>query len=983
MQGRRGGGFTIDNLTKGFVRGTNSGFQGGLGMPTITTTVTWKNGVIGDILDTANWTGGVAPASGDTGVIGAGTVEILSTDTLPYSTLTLDLGASQTGLASAPTSILLVEATTLGVGLPINDTNTGGTITKNASGPVEGAALVISGTVNSGATMNIGAGDALDIVSYTGPNDTFNNSGQINVVGTSSNYGVLYIGTQPGSSVALTATYGAISVADGFLAAAAADSGAGTITLSGNSEALATASLQNTAIDFASGKNTLALGQTTPGAASYESVGAISGFQQGDKIALLSDGSAGAAAASDSYSSGTGVLTILNSSSQTLASLDIGTTYGNQGFYLSQNSGVDANSAVTTYTTQYDIAVGDLWTGGAGSMNPDCMTSMNWSDGAPASGGVAIIGAGTAEITAADTFPSSLNIAVGTLQSSFNTVPGSVLVVANDTLSSGLSIDNMAVGGMITSPSATQIMGSSLVVDGTVTSQAKIKVGAGDAEFVVAGTGSDNFVNQGQINLNGTPGSGGSGNSAVLFFGPAPGSTGSLTVTYGAINDSSSFIDANAADSGAGTVLLNNGELFVTADLKDTAVQFAGGSDGGELALGQTAPGAATYQSIGTITGFQQNDDIALLSDGGAAAAPTTLAFNNGVLSVYDGKVVLEKLDVGNNYAGQTFYLTTQPDTNDNSFNTNFTTRYDITVGQPYGGTQIASVTVACYCAGTLIATARGEVAVEELQIGDLVLTASGALRPLKWIGTRAYSARFAGNNPDLLPIRFMAGSLADNVPARDLLVSPKHAMFLDGVLIPAEHLVNGATIVQEQPGEDIHYFHLELDSHDVLIAEGAFSESFVDDDSRGMFQNARDFQKLYPGERAKEAVYCAPRVEDGYALDRVRRRLAERAGLAFPAATDFGLLLGVIEHCDHEGVSGWALNTAFPNAPVCLDVIVDGAFAGYAYAETEKPNGDRAFSLRFRAPLDPASPHEIELRRSADGALLGDGLIPAEEAAA
>jgi hypothetical protein len=294
-----------------------------------------------------------------------------------------------------------------------------------------------------------------------------------------------------------------------------------------------------------------------------------------------------------------------------------------------------------------------------------------------------------------------------------------------------------------------------------------------------------------------------------------------------------------------------------------------------------------------------------------------------------------------------------------------------------------AETSPACYGAGTRIATGRGLVAVEDLKIGDLLLTASGKLRPLKWIGTRAYSARFARNNPDLLPIRFKACSLAAGSPARDLLVSPKHAMFLDGVLISAELLVNGATIVKEAPGEDIHYFHLELDSHDVLIAEGAFSESFVDDDSRAMFQNAHEFGALYPDEKPREAIYCAPRVEDGFVLDRVRRRLAERAGLAYPAATDFGALLGAIETCDHEGVSGWALSTAFRKAPVCLDVIVDGAFMAYAYAGSTRNKGGWRFDLRFPAALDPARAHRVELRRSADGARLGRLDLPEAPAAA
>ncbi len=161
-----------------------------------------------------------------------------------------------------------------------------------------------------------------------------------------------------------------------------------------------------------------------------------------------------------------------------------------------------------------------------------------------------------------------------------------------------------------------------------------------------------------------------------------------------------------------------------------------------------------------------------------------------------------------------------------------------------------------------------------------------------------------------------------------------------------------------------------------MLLAEGAPSESFVDDDSRAMFHNAHEFRNSIP-RKSKEAVYCAPRVEDGFALDRVRRRLAARAGLPFPAATDFGLLLGAVERCDHGGVSGWALNTAFPSAPVCLDVIVDGAFAGYAYAEAERPNGDRGFDLCFAPALDPSRPHEIELRRSADGARLKKIVVP------
>jgi hypothetical protein len=83
-------------------------------------------------------------------------------------------------------------------------------------------------------------------------------------------------------------------------------------------------------------------------------------------------------------------------------------------------------------------------------------------------------------------------------------------------------------------------------------------------------------------------------------------------------------------------------------------------------------------------------------------------------------------------------------------------------------------------------------VAVESLEIGDIVVTASGARRPIKWMGWRSYSGRLLAGRRDMLPVCFSAGSLGEGLPRRDLFVSPKHAMFPNGALVPAEHLVNG-----------------------------------------------------------------------------------------------------------------------------------------------------------------------------------------------
>ncbi|MBR0671733.1 Hint domain-containing protein [Neoroseomonas soli] len=190
-----------------------------------------------------------------------------------------------------------------------------------------------------------------------------------------------------------------------------------------------------------------------------------------------------------------------------------------------------------------------------------------------------------------------------------------------------------------------------------------------------------------------------------------------------------------------------------------------------------------------------------------------------------------------------------------------------------------------CFAQGTMIATARGEVAVENLKVGDLVVSAHGgaALQPVVWLGhTRANVARHP-ERTKAAPILIQAGALADGVPHRDLRVSPEHAMFLDGRLVPAKHLVNGSTIIQELWCPEVTYWHVELPAHGLLIAEGAASESYFDDGNRKQFDNYgvttlfKDFASERSNGRYAENA-CYPLLEDGEALDRIRARLAARA---------------------------------------------------------------------------------------------------------
>jgi hypothetical protein len=286
---------------------------------------------------------------------------------------------------------------------------------------------------------------------------------------------------------------------------------------------------------------------------------------------------------------------------------------------------------------------------------------------------------------------------------------------------------------------------------------------------------------------------------------------------------------------------------------------------------------------------------------------------------------------------------------------------------------------VACYGRGTLIKTRRGQKKVEKLKIGDKVMTASGTARPIKWIGRRSYGGRFIMGRKDILPICIKAGALADNVPARDLWVSPNHAMYLDRALIEAKDLINGVSIVQAERVEAIEYVHIELETHDVIIAEGALAESFIDDDSRAMFHNAHDYATLYADDVRQPACYCAPRLDEGYEVEAVRQQLAQRAGLLRSAdAPQLGALRGYIDRIRASSIAGWAQNADAPEAPVCLDIFADGKRIGRVLANSYREDlngaglGSGRHAFTFTPPAGPVfTPDAVEVRRSLDGAAL------------
>ena len=189
-------------------------------------------------------------------------------------------------------------------------------------------------------------------------------------------------------------------------------------------------------------------------------------------------------------------------------------------------------------------------------------------------------------------------------------------------------------------------------------------------------------------------------------------------------------------------------------------------------------------------------------------------------------------------------------------------------------------IEVTCFYVGTMVATPAGEVAVETLKRGDLVLTIDGRALPVTWLGRQTISRLFT-DPLRALPIRIKAGALAASVPTRDLLVSPDHALLVDSALIQAGALVNGTSIVREyRVPINLTYYHVELDEHALILAENAPAESFVDNVDRLRFDNWAEHAELYPdGKQVKELPYPRAKSQRQVPVN-VRVKLAERASL-------------------------------------------------------------------------------------------------------
>lgn len=376
---------------------------------------------------------------------------------------------------------------------------------------------------------------------------------------------------------------------------------------------------------------------------------------------------------------------------------------------------------------------------------------------------------------------------------------------------------------------------------------------------------------------------------------------GTLTMHGTATIEVGGLVQINAGHSGvADTSLVLDGTLRVNGTVTSPTAVTGNGTaiiDGGNLSGG----GGNPLQITGASIGFTILDGGTLhVSTPGAGDSFTfgavTTVHNTLIMPSFAGTVTSR---IAAFSAGDLINLGAS---GSHSITANGGGSYTITYGSVTltdvvlaAGTSSSSVeftsgviSVLCFAAGTRIRTDRGDVAVETLRAGDQVTTLSGEHHPVRWIGERKIDLTRHPEPETAAPVRIRRGAIAEQVPARDLLVSPDHAIYLDGVLISARRLVNGTSITQDIQARTVHYFHVELDQHAILLAEDTPAETYLDTGNRDWFVNGGTLVTLHPMRAGldRRTVSCAPFATDDAVVEGIWLRLADRAaaiGLTAP----------------------------------------------------------------------------------------------------
>jgi antigen 43 len=713
--------------------------------------------------------------------------------------------------------------------------SSGGTETVLTGGTEISATIGVSGTANisSGGTASgdiIQSGGKLNVLSSGTASGTTISAGTMTVslTGKASATTILSGGKETilGTDVSATiGSSGTVTVSSGGLASAATISTGGTLSVLASGTASATTVLSG-------GKETI-LG--TDMSATISS---------GGSAVVSSGGTASATTISN------GGVEIVSASGKAISAvlLSGGTVEVLSGF---------TSDSITTWSSGGTLAIGSgvtvsaAATGGtiSGGQILAILASGTAISNTISSGGIEIVSSGGTASATVLSNGGTLEVLGGFTKDTIGTwASGGTLAIG-----SGVTVSAAATGGTISGGQILAILSSGTAISNTISSGGIETVSSGGlASATTISTGGTLSVLASGTASATTILSG--GKEAVL------GTDVGATIRTGGTEIVSSGGTASATTISGGTLDLQTGSIV------SGGVTFAASTSGGTLEFENAAQTSTTTISglnIGTTSTTPLNEiDLRFISSG--AITSTTISGSTLTVFISGG-------------TSTTLHLNQAPTSG---------THVDW-ISDGNGGSEIFLSDVPCYVAGTRILTAHGEIEVERLTKGDKVITlvdGKHVEQPVTWLGARRLNLKTHPRPNTVMPIRITRDAFGDDLPCRDLLVSPDHAIFVEGVLICARQLVNGTTIQQVTEWTAVDYYHVQFDKHAVILAEGLPAESYLDTGNLGFFQNSGDPLQLHPDLTdatdlpSREAGSCAPFVWKSERVQPIWQRLAERA---------------------------------------------------------------------------------------------------------
>ena len=322
---------------------------------------------------------------------------------------------------------------------------------------------------------------------------------------------------------------------------------------------------------------------------------------------------------------------------------------------------------------------------------------------------------------------------------------------------------------------------------------------------------------------------------------------------------------------------MNDGTIAVIS--LDLQFLVAGGYISVDGALSGT--GEVTLQGPGAQVTFASSVGSGQTVDFLAGKSELNITLPQFFAATIDGFAQTDTIELGVGAAGIGYA------NNELTLQTNGGQTFDLAITGPYSfgdfsivdNATSTAITVSCFAAGTHIRPLRGDIPVETLHVGDIVDARFAGDAPIKWTGRRKVDCAGHPRPRAVWPVCVRAGAFGSDQPRRDLLLSPDHAVFVNEVLIPIKCLINGTSVTQ-LPTDKVTYFHIELEHHDVLLAEGLPVETFLDTGGRADFANGGIPTTLFPEFtiRVREAMGCAPLIVTGPELDTARMLLESLA---------------------------------------------------------------------------------------------------------